>query len=314
VRGRAPRGGFTLIEVLAVVLMTALLMGVALDFYVNLSNESTRASDLTGEGRRATALLDRLAHEIESARMVKKPPETDPLAHPWVFIADSRYSDIGADRLKFVVQHSTPSAEGWAADVAMVAYVLRHAEDGDGYELMRWTQPGLPDHLDRDFPADGDPAEQVFVDGIESFGLRFLQEDGDWTDRWDSSQVVDSSELPLAVEIDVSFAPADPDAQDADAEPTVYTRQVSLPVRPLDLVKLLDPNTYAEGNGQGKTLADCVDTSRLASGGGASASTGGGGGGGDLSALFALHNQWQTLPFGPYRSLIPADALRPECK
>ena len=45
--------GFTLIEVLAVLFLTALVLGVALDFFVDLSNESAHASESTRELRRA---------------------------------------------------------------------------------------------------------------------------------------------------------------------------------------------------------------------------------------------------------------------
>ena len=98
----AKLGGFTLIEMLAVLFLTALVIGVALDFYVDLSNQSAHASEVTRDVRRATSLLDRVARDLERTLLVVKPAETDPLSHPWVFIAESRLNLDGADRVKFV--------------------------------------------------------------------------------------------------------------------------------------------------------------------------------------------------------------------
>ena len=46
----APRrsDGFTLIEVLAVVFLTSIVIGMALDFYVELSRNTARAAAFTG--------------------------------------------------------------------------------------------------------------------------------------------------------------------------------------------------------------------------------------------------------------------------
>ena len=41
------RAGFTLIEVLAVVLLTGIVIGIALDFYLDLSRASNRAAEQT---------------------------------------------------------------------------------------------------------------------------------------------------------------------------------------------------------------------------------------------------------------------------
>ena len=98
------RAGFTLIEVMAVVFLTAIVFGVALDFYVDLSNQSHHASEVTREIRRATSLLDRLAQDFERALLAKTPDAVDPLAHPWLFLGESRGLGPGADRVKFVAR------------------------------------------------------------------------------------------------------------------------------------------------------------------------------------------------------------------
>jgi prepilin-type N-terminal cleavage/methylation domain-containing protein len=265
-RPRRRRAGFTLIEVLAVLFLTALVVGVALDFFIDLSNQSAWASESTRDLRRATSLVDRIARDLERTLLVRKAEEEDPLAHPWIFLAEPRRSENGADHLKFVMR-SEPARtkDGPTSDLATVAYSLEPRADGTGYALLRWSSPELPERLDREFPRPDDPASLVLADGVAYFALRFLGEAGEWTDRWDSSQLVESGELPLAVEIEVALLPmAEPRNGALPAEPVLYSRQVLLPVRPLDLEALLDP---ARGTGAGDqeaeecelTVAECID-------------------------------------------------------
>ena len=233
--------GFTLLEVLAVVLLTGLVLGIALDFYVDLSRASNRAADHTRGVRRATAILDRMARDFESAVLVRKPDAVDPLAHPWVFVAESEYSSTGADHIKFATRNHRPrSTATHESDLAIVSYTVRQIDD-DQLELLRWSSPQLPEGLDRDFPYDSEEGSALLADGIAAFGVTLIDEAGGRSDRWDSSQLVESSELPIAVEIEVAMA------TDDGSEPVPYRRRVLLPVRPLDLVALLDPQAAAGG-------------------------------------------------------------------
>jgi hypothetical protein len=81
----------------------------------------------------------------------------------------------------------------------MVAYTLQRSEDGERFELYRWATSELPESLDREFPPSDDPGSRLVADDLSYFALRFLDDAGEWRDRWDSTQVVDSSELPVAV-------------------------------------------------------------------------------------------------------------------
>ena len=241
---RTRRAGFSLLEVLAVVLLTSIVIGVALDHYVNLSRASQRATEHTRGIRRATAVLDRIARDFESTVLVAKEPEMDPLDHPWIFLGESRRSDVGADHLKFVTRgHQPRRTAAHESDLEVVAYSLRNAEGGD-FELMRWSSPRLPESLDREIPSDESQGAVLLASDVASFGVQFIDELGEETSSWDSSQLSDSSELPLAVEIEVALL--DP-AGDPDAEPQPYSRRVVLPVRPLEMQELLDPNSLVSG-------------------------------------------------------------------
>jgi prepilin-type N-terminal cleavage/methylation domain-containing protein len=187
---RTRRNGFTLIEVLAVVFLTAILFGAAVNYYVELSTRSNQAAETTRQWRHATALLDRVAADLERAYLVRKPEERDPLDHPWLFLAETRYAEEGADRIKFTSRRRVDlSTDGPRSDLAFVSYMLRTSEgwedeDDAQYELLRWSQPGLPTELDRDFPHPDD--SQLVADGIAAFQLRFQDDQGTWHEGWDA--------------------------------------------------------------------------------------------------------------------------------
>ena len=69
-RAKTSAAGFTLIEVLAVVLVTSLLLGATINFYINLTREAAHASENVREVRRASALLDRIAVDLEHTVLV----------------------------------------------------------------------------------------------------------------------------------------------------------------------------------------------------------------------------------------------------
>jgi hypothetical protein len=202
----------------------------------------------------------------------------------------------------------------------MVAYTLWRSEDGERFELHRWSTSELPDSLDREFPPSDDPASLLVADDLSYFALRFLDDAGEWRDRWGSTQLVDSSELPIAVEIEVALAApegsqAGSDAEQLDAEPIHYARAVELPLRPIDLETLLDPEggketEVAENEGSGRTLADCIDVSKLSLSGSGLSQT-------DLASLQAAIENTPAADIGPYASVLaslaPSGAVHAGC-
>ena len=110
----------------------------------------------------------------------------------------------------------------------------------------------------------------MLAHGIEQFGVRFLTDTGEWKSAWDSSEVANANQLPVAAEISLTLAQAEAPAQTAtNAEPPVpYVRRVFMPLRPLDLEKMLHPeqkdqsgkkdaSTGDSGSG-GMTVGQCL--------------------------------------------------------
>jgi len=244
------RKGFTLIEVMAVVALIGFVFFVALNFYTDLARASTRASDHTRGIRRASAILDRVARDIEGAMLLVRPPEMDPFAFPWIFLGETRLGGDASERLKFVTRNHNPTRTDAAeTNLATVAYTVESRPD-DSIALYRWTSPHLPESLDKSFPREGDDGSFLLAEGLQTFGFNFLGEDGELRREWDSSTLLESNSLPMAVEIQLSMV-ADGISSDEE-EPPVYQRRVLIPVRPLDLAALADPSDPIFGTGEGK--------------------------------------------------------------
>jgi prepilin-type N-terminal cleavage/methylation domain-containing protein len=258
------RRGFTLIEVLAVVLLTSLVIGVALNHYVNLSRATERAAGHSEGARRAVALLDRVARDYESALLVATPTGVDPLTQPWIFSGEQRYSALGADQLKFItLAHHARSSVAHESDLATVVYCLRQAEDGESFRLLRWSSPRLPEpgsDVQRMPCEEGDGA-RLLADGLADFGVTFLDGADDGTSSWDSTQVADANALPEAVQIQVAFVGDLPDADALDDAPRVYSRSVPIRVQALDMEELDDPTALVNGGtGEGSDEEDDEDS------------------------------------------------------
>lgn len=286
----ARQRGFTLIEVMGVIVVMGLILGFATDFYIDLSRASNRASRHTHDIRHATAVIDRIARDFESTLLVVKADDVDPLEHPWLFLGESHHSESGSDHIKFVTRNFQPrrTAEH-ESDLALVAYTVHWSEDEDSLELYRWSTTQLPESLDRSFPPEDEEGNFLLADGLADFGVIFFSDAGD-SDTWDSTTLVQSGTLPTSVEIRVAMA--DPEAptnafDDGEIDPdelTYYSRRVRLPVRPLDLVAMLDPDAAGragsgeegedgeEGDGEdgetgdfagSRTMGECLDLKGL---------------------------------------------------
>jgi type II secretory pathway component PulJ len=316
------RAGFTLIEVLGAIVVTAMVLGFATDYYIDLSRATNRAAGHTRDIRHATALLDRIARDFESTLLIVKPAETDPLAHPWLFLAESRYSESGADQIKFVTRSFRPRrSQEHESDLTLVAYTLHRNEAEVGFDLLRWTALQLPESLDRSFPSRDDEASVLLAEGLLDFGVTFTGGAEDQTDHWDSTTLEQSSTLPTSVEISVAIA--DPDANAVSDDITYYRRRVLLPMRPLDFEALTDPALVAgaedsgaededgagEGDGDvgGVKLADCLDVAGLGT-----AAEG-------YPAFESFAQASADLPWEEVKDMIPDDLwgfvlAKPECQ
>ena len=254
--GRRARG-FTLLETMAVVAITGFLVATLTAMYVNIMNNTERATAGTRSIRVATAVLDRIAGDLEKAYVLARSEEDDPLEHPWLFIAEARSGQAGADRVMFttLTHPGSGQADGRATSsgIATYAYWLEGDEDS-GYDLVRQVSPTLAQQ--HAFPRRDSDGTVVVAEGLAAFSLHFLQEAGTWTEEWDSTALVDSSELPIAVEIRLALPPPLDEAElelreefGEEIELREYRRRVVLYQRPLTREVALGLGSNGGGGG-----------------------------------------------------------------
>jgi type II secretory pathway pseudopilin PulG len=257
--------GFTLLEMIFVVLITALVLTLMINLYLDLTNQTEEALASTRDVRRAGSVLDRVARDLEAATLVKKPDALDPLEHPWLFLAEGRGS-AGADRMRFQTRNHRPRlGAGHESDLVELAYWLSPSEDGEGFDLLRWASAHPPvTPLARTFPRRDDPGVEVLASDVAFFAVRLQDADGAWQSAWDSWSPAQSSLLPIAAEIQLALLPEAPvDELAVEEEPELFSRPVVFALDPLDLEKALTGESSGEEDDEEDdlacvTVAECV--------------------------------------------------------
>lgn len=253
-----PRGaGFTLIEVMAAIFLTSMVITFAVSFYIDLANVSQAAISRTRQTLQATSAVERVARDLASTAFIVKSEETDPLSHPWAFVAESRFAFDGSDLIRFNSRSKSPGdGRHHDSDLLQIAYQTVEEEDGS-LTLLRWSSPGLPTDQAADFPAVDHDRNFVVAQGLGSFSLRFLDDNGQWLSAWDSSQLENSSELPVAVEIDVSvWQEQSEDGWSGNIDDAQhFVRRVFLYQRPLDLNEMIRERDEAEAKEEADSVA-----------------------------------------------------------
>jgi len=250
--------GFTLLEVMVAVGLTAFLVVAMVEVYRNIVDVQMRLSE-GRDGRAADRLFDRLESELLGTMIVALEGDDDRLGHPWLFVGeDNLFQTNDSDGMRFVTRspaRATGASTG--AGLAMVSYAAV-AVDTDQVEIWR-SEEALPPGMDKRIEMiDGAPV----MDEIWSFRLRFLDDPNGgsgWLERWDSTGVERTDRLPAAVELTLELAEHDEVTGELGPGPT-HTRVVRLPLRPfveseLRRGTLEDKTTCLTG----MTVWECVD-------------------------------------------------------
>lgn len=254
------RNGFTLIETLAAIFLTALVLTVAIHFYLDLSSAGNAAAKQTRDARRANAILNRIARDLEMAYLLRKAPDEDPLTQPWIFLGQRAGGDAAASRIKFFTRNHRPRASAaHEADLAFVAYFLED-DTKSGRILLRWSRAQMPEALERDFPDPSADGVVALADDIHSLAFRFLDLEGKWQDEWDSSQITQSGQLPLAVEITLELLPPEAERSAKEVLLGPYSRYALLPVPPLDMSAIYKERRGRSG--RSKAAREALETSQ----------------------------------------------------
>lgn len=207
-RAGRSRRGFTLLETLAVVGITGFLVTAITGMYIGIMRNSERATVATRDVRMASAILDRVAHDLEQAYLLELEEDDDPLTHPWLFVSNNRTGQFGADQVMFTTlshdERGRSAERASNSGLATYSYWLETNED-ESYDLLRLIHPRPP--ASSSFPRGDEPGTTLVAQELGAFSLRFMDETGSWLDTWDSTTLIDSEQLPLMVEISLGFLP-----------------------------------------------------------------------------------------------------------
>lgn len=263
---RARESGFTLLEVLISIVITAILVAAVVQAYRQIHQAQERAAFGLDRQRAANVFLDRVERELHGTLLIAKEDGADPLAHPYLFVGLDGYDwEADTDALKFVTY--TPARAASARvdpGVRMVTYGAGEFDEGH-ISVRRYEEP-LPPGMHKDVVLD-EKSDMVLED-VEQFGLRFRHPaSGEWTDEWDSTDLAWLDELPIEVEITLALL-----EEDLAGEPVSgreYRRTVTLSIRPVDVAELRrkalgldDPNQAPQEDGEAEaciTISQCVD-------------------------------------------------------
>ncbi len=252
---------------MGVILLTLLITAGIHRIFAEMTFQSQRAVVRTQASRQATAILDRIARDLQEAFLIIKPPEVDPLNHPWIFFSEE---DGDNDRILFFTRNHQPrGANPREWDLTKVAYFL--APDDEGIlSLWRWIIPGIPVEYLKDFPYIDEPGVSLVSQDVEELHFEFRNLTAtEWTPGWDSSQFEFSGQLPLAVQIEIAMVDPYALTAESDEEMPRYSRvvQIQLPAFSEAMIfstfegeESEDPN--CEERGLDLQVDDCVNRDR----------------------------------------------------
>ncbi len=192
-------GGFTLVELLLALLMTAILAGGLYQALFSGRMAQRRAENSANLNQIGRAVLDMLRRDLES--MAQKPGPFN----PGLFGKNDEASEYPADSLSFLANSAFPlvtssrQVDYDAADRAIETDLVQvewGLGTGEEAGLYRKSKRCLTCTL-----SDDTPAWRVDNVAYEVVGLNFRYFDGtEWTDEWDSEQ---SGSFPAAFEVTV---------------------------------------------------------------------------------------------------------------
>ncbi len=258
------RAGFTLIEILVAVTITALLVAAAVRAFRDIHRFTARMGAGLHRQRAAGVFLDRLERELTSTMLFARPPGAGPDDHPWLFRGVDGYEgDTDTDAIKFITSApartaGSPSTVG----LRMVTYGVHSNEEGQ-LGLYRFEERLPRGESKQILLADSVP----ILDDIEAFSLSFHDSESDhWLEGWDSTQIELLDRVPDKIQVSLGLW-----QKDANGEPVVgpeASRTIRLSsvkhqlTRGQDVLEdANDPNADAENPDEEcmTTVSECVD-------------------------------------------------------
>lgn len=185
---RVCQAGFTLLELLVAIVVFALMMVPAYGWMTNLLNQvdySDQQAERMADVQMAYQVLQRDLEQLAD-RGIRNEFGDEVSA----LVGGSGFTGVEFTRAGY------PNPAGYRrSELQRVAYIP------DDDRLLRHTWRAL------DRAQDSLPAEQVLVEEMENFNMRFLDQSGNWQERWPPLQQNTASGVgfPRAVEVQLEL-------------------------------------------------------------------------------------------------------------
>ena len=228
------RNGFTLIEVLVSLVISAIVLAGVYASFTAVMETRRRVEAGSNIDMEARFVLTRLSREIESAFLVKRAEDAPPESRYTVFSgSQSEAAGLPGDRISFsAFAHTKRGVDAKESDQAVIEYTTEENEPGPedlGGAGAGRGQPEVPGGAGADRGQDDgaptlallrrewrripsprdtqrmEPKAIALVDRIRGFRVRFRDAAGEWSERWDSTEVRTLDLLPTAVEITLTL-------------------------------------------------------------------------------------------------------------
>jgi general secretion pathway protein J len=200
--------GFTLIEIMVALVITAIVLTLVYSSFSAVMDTRERVMNASDLDTTARLVLTRLTREIESAFIVKRPEDLPPESRYTIFEgAQENVDQRPADRISFTTfAHTKRGVDADESDQALISYEVEAMPTEPGHEeplaLIRreWRRIAPPGETQF-----YEPRPIPLAEDIQGFRLRFLNEDGEWVDEWNSTDIRTLDLLPVAVEITLTL-------------------------------------------------------------------------------------------------------------
>jgi general secretion pathway protein J len=280
VRPRRRRKGFTLLEVMVAVFVTAMVLTIV----YNAFGRTIESKEYVEKGNEAYHkirwAMDKITLDLASAYVLR-----DKNSNSIFYGVSHMVGSMPMDEIHFTsFSHIRSNPEDQESHQAEISYKVAWIPDDESFQLWRREDATV------DFEPQSGGEEYLLLDGVMAFNLRFY--DGvEWREDWDSrpiellaeaqeeaggeeegTEVQQTDEMVQAVPVAVEVSLA---VMGADGSPIVFVSKVRLELSTIDLSAEDTEDTEGEGETEESERFD-DSTSR---GGGGNSGSGNNGGG-----------------------------------
>lgn len=198
-RGRAPHGGFTLLEILIAIFILSIVVTLVFGSFNSIFSSADHVSTSSDIFEMGTACLDRMAADLKAIHVEPypryKPPDIDD--DPELYRIEGESVLMGGStvsKLRFASLAHLPFNHAAQEGIAEIVYYVQE-DPNKGLSVHR------ADHLYPYPDFEPNPNDPVMCEQILTFKLTYFDHDGGEQDEWNSESADVDYNTPSAIGI-----------------------------------------------------------------------------------------------------------------